>query len=57
MTGGLTRRVLVVDDDRDIRELVRLACRAEGFEVRTASNGQDALETSRSWRADVVFLT
>jgi CheY-like chemotaxis protein len=35
--------VLVVDDDDDVRETIELALEAEGFQVRGASNGREAL--------------
>ena len=36
--------ILVVDDDEDIREAVIEVLRAEGYETRSAANGQEALE-------------
>ena len=35
---------LVVDDEKDIRELINLYLNKEGFEVLEASNGEEALE-------------
>jgi CheY-like chemotaxis protein len=40
-------RVLIVEDDRDTREMLGRFLELEGFEVRTAANGQIALETLR----------
>ena len=40
-------RVLVVDDERSIVELVATALRYEGFEVETAANGREALALGR----------
>jgi CheY-like chemotaxis protein len=40
--------VLVVDDDADTRELLRVALAADGYAVATASNGRDALDHLRS---------
>jgi CheY-like chemotaxis protein len=40
--------VLVVDDDADTRELLRMALTADGYAVATASNGRDALNHLRS---------
>jgi CheY-like chemotaxis protein len=37
--------VLIVEDDRDTREMLGRFLELEGFEVRTASNGQAALDT------------
>ena len=36
--------VMIVEDDRDTREMLGRFLELEGFEVRTAANGQDALE-------------
>lgn len=38
------RRVLVVDDDRDIRDLLRFMLEADGYTVETANDGVAALE-------------
>ena len=48
------RRVLIVDDDRDTREMYSESLRADGFELRTASNAADALRTARAFRPSVV---
>jgi len=40
--------VLVVDDDRDIRDVLTDALEAEGYSVVTAADGQDALNWLRS---------
>jgi len=50
-------RVLVVDDDRDSRELLRLALTEEGAEVRTAASAAEALDIFNQWeqwRPDVL---
>jgi CheY-like chemotaxis protein len=49
-------RVLVVDDDPAIREFVGQALEDEGYEVRLAVNGQDALRTLLEWRANLIVL-
>jgi two-component system OmpR family response regulator len=49
-------RVLVVDDERSIVELVATALRYEGFQVETAANGREALRSVASWRPDLVVL-
>lgn len=40
-------KILVADDDAALRSLLRLVARRAGFEVDTASNGQEALELIR----------
>jgi two-component system, OmpR family, response regulator MprA len=51
-----TRGVLVVDDDPDIRAFVADLLADEGYDVRTAANGRDALGVLASWRPDVILL-
>lgn len=53
--GGKVR-ALVVDDEDSITQLVSMALRYEGWEVQTASNGQEALEKMRSFEPDVAVL-
>jgi Lrp/AsnC family transcriptional regulator for asnA, asnC and gidA len=48
--------VLVVDDDPDFVQVVRLALAGEGLEVSAASNGEEALATVRLSRPDLVIL-
>jgi DNA-binding response OmpR family regulator len=53
MTGG---KVLVVDDEDDIRELCRVNLEFEGFDVVDAANGPAALEQAARSQPDVIFL-
>ncbi|MCD9021859.1 response regulator transcription factor [Cohnella silvisoli] len=49
-------KILVVDDDPHIRELVKVFLLQEGFEVIEASNGVDALSLLETTTADMVIL-
>jgi len=49
-------RVLVVDDEDSITDLVATALRYVGFEVAVASNGRQALERATSFRPELVVL-
>ena len=49
--GGRSTRVLVVDDDKAIRELVRTALADEGYQVTEATDGQEALVLPLTERA------
>ncbi len=49
-------RVAVVDDDRFVREMLELGLTREGFAVRTASDGQAALDLVREWDPEVIVL-
>jgi len=48
--------ILVVDDEPDIRNLVREILEDEGYEVAVAENGSEARESQRARRADLVLL-
>ncbi|HEX5415926.1 MAG TPA: response regulator transcription factor [Chloroflexota bacterium] len=49
-------KVLVVDDDANIRELVRAFLRNDGFEVAEAANGVEALAALDAARVDLVIV-
>ncbi|MEV0405953.1 response regulator [Actinoallomurus sp. NPDC050550] len=49
-------RVLVVDDDEVIRQLIAVNLQLEGFEVLTAVDGQDCLDRVRDVAPDVITL-
>ncbi len=49
-------RVLVVDDDDVIRQLITVNLELEGFEVSTAVDGQDCLDKVRDVGPDVITL-
>ena len=50
------RRVLVVDDDPSIQGFLAEALADEGYGVRTAANGREALAILREWRPDLILL-
>ncbi len=50
------RRVLVVDDERSITDLVATVLRYEGFQVQTADTGRTALAAATSFRPHLVVL-
>jgi two-component system, OmpR family, alkaline phosphatase synthesis response regulator PhoP len=49
-------RVLVVDDDRRVRELLEITLTTHGFAVLTASDGEEALMRARRERPDLILL-
>ena len=51
-----TAHILVVDDEPDIRDLVKEILEDEGFQVSTAKNGQEAREARRLRRPDLILL-
>ena len=48
--------VLVVEDDKDIRELIQLCLESDGLEVVTASDGREALARVEEVRPDAILL-
>ncbi len=56
MADGPTRRVLVVEDDPSIRELLRLHLGLAGFEVHEEEHGRRALDRARESGFDLIVL-
>src|SRR2546421_9440026 len=55
--GVMTRsRVLIVDDNSDVRRLYAIGLNQRGFEVKLAANGAEAVERVASERPDVILL-
>ncbi|NVB85287.1 MAG: response regulator [Kofleriaceae bacterium] len=48
--------VLVVDDDPDARDLMEMFLTKEGYSVRTAANGREALELLQTIRPSLILL-
>lgn len=53
---GSPIRVLVVDDERSLTDLLKMALRYEGWEIRTADTGRGALDIAREFRPDAIVL-
>lgn len=54
--GGKPSRVLVVEDDEAIRALLTELLAEEGYAVRAAADGQEALALLAGWRPDAIVL-
>jgi len=57
-TGAAERRpkVLIVDDDRETREMLTLALELEGYDVEQAANGLRLISSLRVDRPDLILL-
>ena len=52
----MAKKILVVDDEPDVREYFSTLLEEEGYEAKTASNGAEAIESIRQDRPDLVAL-
>jgi DNA-binding NtrC family response regulator len=52
----MSARILIIDDERSIREVFSVLLAEQGFQVETAENGRSGLETARLSGPDVVLL-
>lgn len=55
-TAGAAHRVLVVDDEPNIVDVISMALRHQGFEVATAGSGAEALDAVRDVRPHLMLL-
>ncbi|MDK1474946.1 response regulator transcription factor [Streptomyces sp. 549] len=53
---GSPPRVLVVDDEAALADLLTMALRYEGWDPRAVGDGTEALRAARQWRPDAVLL-
>lgn len=52
----MTIKVLVVDDEDDVRRLIQTKLKKAGFEVVTAINGEEGVNTCKQEKPDVVIM-
>ena len=52
----MTPKILVVDDDAALAEMLTIVLRGEGFETEVVGDGGQAIETFRSVQPDLVLL-
>ena len=50
----MQNKILVVDDNQEIREVIRVLLGSEGYEIMEASNGSDAIALAK--QADLIIL-
>ncbi|MBO9667219.1 MAG: response regulator [Bdellovibrio sp.] len=48
-------KILVVDDEKDLRDLITYFLKKEHYEVMTAENGKDGFEKIQSWKPNLVI--
>jgi two-component system alkaline phosphatase synthesis response regulator PhoP len=50
------KKILIADDEPDILEILEFNLKAEGYEVATAKNGDQALEKAKTFQPDLIML-
>jgi CheY-like chemotaxis protein len=51
-----TKRILIVDDDRDFAEAIASFLEAKGYDVQRACNGADGIRLARMERPDLILM-
>ena len=49
-------RILCIDDEKEIIDLIRLILNRKGYDVAGAIGGEEGLAKARSWKPDLVLL-
>lgn len=52
----MTNRILVVDDEQIVAEVVERYLKREGYDVKTAKTGREALNEAKDWQPNLVVL-
>lgn len=55
-TSTSSPRILIVDDEPDILELLEYNLIKEGYQVQMASNGKEAVQTAKSFKPDLILM-
>jgi len=49
------KKILIVDDEEDIRDALQMILRAEGYDIKLAEDGNQALQIQREFAADLLI--
>ena len=56
MDSANKHTILLVDDDRDFREILRIKLESKGFSIEEATNGEEGYEKAKKIRPDLVVM-
>lgn len=54
--GAEKPKVLIIDDDEYIRDMIKIKLEASGFEVQEAKNGEVGIEVAKKFKPNVILL-
>ena len=52
----IKKKILIVDDEKDLSSIYKTSLEAEGFEVQYCDNAETALQVAREFRPDLILL-
>lgn len=55
-TNGAVKKILIADDEPDILEIIQYNLQAEGYQVVTAKNGNEAIDMAKKHQPDLIIL-
>lgn len=55
-TENTAKKILVIEDEQSISDIIRFNLKKEGYEVETAYDGKDGLEKALSWEPSLILL-
>ena len=55
MSGAEKRNILVVDDERQITRVLKTTLSSQGYAIRTAADGDEALQVMKDWPPDLLI--
>ena len=55
-TSNPVKKILIADDEPDILEIIQYNLQAEGYEVTTAKNGNEAIDLAKKVQPDLIIL-
>ncbi|MEO5888750.1 MAG: response regulator transcription factor [Ferruginibacter sp.] len=53
---SIVKKILIADDEPDILEIIQFNLKAEGYEVVTAKNGDEAIDEAKKHQPDLIIL-
>ena len=51
-----TKKILLVDDERDILDFISYNLEAKGYNVKVASNGEEGISIAKEFKPDLILL-